>query len=405
MPKFFVIFILLAQLSISSILAQKKDSLVVYTEKPITEKWSDKISLRGYGQLRYNKFISSKHDATCAQCDKPWVDGNGLSLRTLRLSISNQVTKKIFVKIEPEFEASAGQSLGILQIRDAYVDLSIDNDNRFRFRIGQSKVPYGFENLQSTQNRLNLDRSDAINSALPGEGDLGIFFFWTPKEVQKRFKSIMDQGLKGTGSYGLFSFGIFNGQTLNKAELNNNEHVVARITYPFLIGKHFIETSLQAYSGKYQVAKESLASNVSTTADKNYADRRICASLIIYPQPFGFQTEYNLGTGPQFNTQTASIQQTHLNGGYVMVNYKINVDNYMLFPFLRAQYYDGGKKQEQDSRSYLVKEIDFGTEWQLNKYLEFTATYALASRRYEDYATQVNFHNGNMLRFQAQVNF
>jgi hypothetical protein len=36
----------------------------------------------------------------------------------------------------------------------------------YRVRIGQSKVPYGFENLQSSQNRLSLDRNDALNSAV-----------------------------------------------------------------------------------------------------------------------------------------------------------------------------------------------------------------------------------------------
>jgi hypothetical protein len=41
-----------------------------------------------------------------------------------------------------------------LQIRDAYFDLSFDAKKEYRVRIGQSKVPYGFENLQSSQNRL-----------------------------------------------------------------------------------------------------------------------------------------------------------------------------------------------------------------------------------------------------------
>jgi hypothetical protein len=51
-----------------------------------------------------------------------------------------------------------------LQIRDAYFDLSFDAKKEYRVRIGQSKVPYGFENL-SSQNRLTLDRNDALNSA------------------------------------------------------------------------------------------------------------------------------------------------------------------------------------------------------------------------------------------------
>jgi phosphate-selective porin len=40
--------------------------------------------------------------------------------------------------------------------------LSFDT-KKFRLRVGQSKVPFGFENLQSSQNRLTLDRNDALN--------------------------------------------------------------------------------------------------------------------------------------------------------------------------------------------------------------------------------------------------
>jgi hypothetical protein len=55
--------------------------------------------------------------------------------------------------------------------------LSFDAKKEFRVRVGQSKVPYGFENL-SSQNRLTLDRNDALNSAVANERDLGAFFYW-----------------------------------------------------------------------------------------------------------------------------------------------------------------------------------------------------------------------------------
>jgi hypothetical protein len=44
----------------------------------------------------------------------------------------------------------------------------------YRVRIGQSKVSYGFENLQSSQNRLSLDRNDALIVQLLMR-DLGAF--------------------------------------------------------------------------------------------------------------------------------------------------------------------------------------------------------------------------------------
>jgi hypothetical protein len=42
--------------------------------------------------------------------------------------------------------------------------LSFDT-KKISFKSRQSKVPFGFENLQSSQNRLTLDRNDALNSA------------------------------------------------------------------------------------------------------------------------------------------------------------------------------------------------------------------------------------------------
>ena len=69
-------------------------------------------------------------------------------------------------------------------------------------------------------------------------------------------------------------------------------------TYPFkLRNGQFIEASIQGYTGKYPVSSVS----DTTTGQKGflYNDQRIAVSLIVYPQPFGFQAEYNWGTGPE----------------------------------------------------------------------------------------------------------
>lgn len=50
-------------------------------------------------------------------------------------------------------------------------------------------MPYGFENMQSSQNRLSLDRGDAMNSAVVGERDLGVFAYWIP-EKKKNYMQI-----------------------------------------------------------------------------------------------------------------------------------------------------------------------------------------------------------------------
>jgi hypothetical protein len=54
--------------------------------------------------------------------------------------------------------------------------LSFDAKKRIPVRIGQSKVPLVLK-TQSSQNRLTLDRNDALNSAVANERDLGAFFW------------------------------------------------------------------------------------------------------------------------------------------------------------------------------------------------------------------------------------
>jgi phosphate-selective porin len=46
-----------------------------------------------------------------------------------------------------------------------------------------------------------------------------------------------------------------------------------------------------------------------------------------------------------------------------------------------------------------------GAEWQVNKNFEFTASYVLSERRFEDNKAKNNLQKGNFMRLQAQVNF
>lgn len=137
-----------------------------------------------------------------------------------------------------------------------------------------------------------------------------------------------------------------------------------------------------------------------------FNERRIATSFVLYPQPFGIQAEYNWGKGPQYNPALDSIENKNLNGGYVTLSFKKVLKNGMvLFPFGRIQQYEGGKKHELDARSFTVKEIESGIEWQVNKAFELTVSYVMSERRFEDSKTRNNLQRGNFLRLQGQVNF
>jgi hypothetical protein len=389
----------------SSALAQS-DSAKVSTEEPKPKKWYDSFSIRGYTQVRYNRLFETNENLSNEQGDRSWGKNGGFFIRRMRVIISGQINERVYFYIQPDFASSASSDrLHFGQLRDAYFDVGIDADNEFRFRIGQSKVPFGFENMQSSQNRLPLDRNDALNSALSNERDLGIFFYWAPKAQRKLFSELVSTGLKGSGDYGVFAFGLYNGQTANNPELNNEPHGVVRLTYPFQIGNQIIEPGVQAYHGHFVMPKANLSSGVKTTSNFSYIDQRAAASFVLYPKPFGIQAEYNIGRGPQFNPETDSIETKELKGGYATLSYQINLKKHKLFPFVRAHYYEGGKKHEKDARSYDVKELEIGVEWQPNKNFELVTMFTTSERRYEDFVLQNNFQSGSLVRIQAQLNF
>ena len=394
-------------LTIAFNVSAQVDTTIVKAEKTVTEKkWYENLAIRGYLQFRYNKLLETNKDLGCEQCDKSWGGNGGFFIRRMRLIFFGQISKKIYVYVQPDFASSAsGDRLHFAQLRDAYVDIGIDSDNEFRFRIGQSKIPYGFENLQSSQNRLPLDRNDALNSAITNERDIGVFGYWAPKEKRALLSELVRSGLKGSGDYGIIGIGVYNGQTANNPELNDELHFVARATYPFQIKNQIVEASVQGYTGKYVVPKANLSSGVKVNSDLNYTDERFAGSFLLYPKPFGIQAEYNIGKGPEFNKKTDSIEVQDLKGGYVQVMYSLPIKKQMVMPFVRYQYYDGGKKHEKDARSYHVNDWEVGVEWQPVKQFELVVMYTISERRYEDFALQNNLQEGSLMRIQAQVNF
>ena len=391
----------------SLLLALISISVFAQNEKPKEEKkWFETISLRGYTQIRYNGLLVTNPDLGCEQCDRSWGGDNGFFMRRMRIILYGQISPRAYVYIQPDFASSASSTgLHFGQLRDAYFDLGLDKDNEFRVRIGQSKVPFGFENMQSSQNRLPLDRADALNSAVSNERDLGVMFYWAPKETRKLFSSLVRDGLKGSGDYGVLGLGIYNGQTANRPEANENRHAVARLSYPFEIKNQIVELGIQGYKGLYTFSSSQLSSGVKINDDKTYADDRVAASLIVYPKPFGIQAEYNIGRGPEFDNATDSISTQSLRGGYATVSYKLDYKDQTFIPFVRYQKYDGGKKHELDARSYNVKETEVGIEWQPAKQFELVVMYTMSERRYEDFVKQDNIQKGNLMRIQAQINF
>jgi hypothetical protein len=376
------------------------------------KKWYDKMRLSGYAQFRYNRLFETNPNLKCDQCDRSWGDNTGFSFRRARLQYQGQAHERLFVYLQFDYSAAIriradnSENIHYLQLRDAYFDWGLDAKNEFRIRAGQSKVPYGFENLQSSSNRLPFDRADALNSAVPNERDFGIYFMWAPERIRKLQRdTLTNKGFKGYGDYGVFTIGAYNGQIANKPELNNSLHTVVKLSYPFRLGNQIIEPGVMAYKGQYTLSADQISSDVGVNSNKRYQDERVAVGIVIQPKPIGYMAEYTRGTSPGYSLIQDSIMNLPLEGGYITICYRTEWKNKIFIPFARSQYYKGAKKAEKDARFYELKEYEIGLECLLFKNLELTSSYVISHRKYSDHSTTSYDEKGNLLRLQLQFNY
>lgn len=369
------------------------------------KQWYESIKISGYVQERYNRLLETNPDLKCEQCDKSWGQGGSLFLRRARIKLSGYVHPQVYFYFQTDVAQAVGSNWHFAQMRDAYFDLGLDKLNEHRIRFGESKVPFGFENMQSSQHRIPIDRVDALNSGAPNERDLGVFYMWAPKSRRTMFSDLTKHNLKGSGDYGCFAFGVYNGQSANKPDLNNQLHVVGRMTYPFNFKGQTFDPGVQVYTGNFVIPTDQTSTGVKISKSRSYLDQRFAGTFVMYPKPFGLFAEYNIGTSPQYNKATDSIENKNLKGGYITVCYLPSNKKLPFMAYARAQNYKGGKKHELDARSYDIKELELGIEWHINSAFELVTAYVFSERRFEDHVLQNNNQKGRLLRLQAQLNF
>ncbi len=377
------------------------------------DKWFDRLKLDGYTQFRVTSLLNEGADDIHVPADRSVNDQESLHIRRGRFKIYGDVSDHLHLYSQLDFAGSvfgSGGSLG-LQARDLYGDISLDDDKEYRFRLGLSKVPFGFVNMQSSQNRITLERADALNSAAEGERDYGAYFMYAPKEVRERFKELVKSGLKGSGDYGMFTVGAYNGQGLNRADFDGQPHWLARVTYPWKFPNgQFFETSLQAYTGHFNSETKSITTptgKITPIIDSNgVEDQRVGITAILYPQPFGIEAEWNWGSGPELNADYSAITRGSLNGGYILANYRLKTDHGEFFPFARWNYFDGARKFAANAPVTEVNEIDFGVEWSPWPQVELSVMYTHTLQRTNTSAAPYNLvQDADRVGFQVQWNY
>jgi hypothetical protein len=393
-------------------------STIVLTPPPRRGKpWYEKLALRGYTQLRLNEIVSGDVTAPAGVSrlrsigDGNITDRNNFSFRRIRLILQGDLNDHVSLYLQPDFAtAVSGQSAGerregFGQLRDAYVDWFPLKDHSLRLRFGQSKVPFGWENLQSSSARLALDRTDGINSAVPSERDLGVVAYYTPAQVQLIWDRLAADGQKLFGNYGALGLGLYNGQGTNRTETNNDVMFVAMATWPFALDGLGLDGQVLEVGGaimRNRVQPEIRTGGVSALS---YADNRVGFHAMLYPQPIGFQAEWNWGTGPQWDDVTRSIQEKPLEGGYVQAMARVKRSPLGPFmPFARWQHYRGGFKAGLNAPRLETDELELGIEFQPTPPLELTLTYGHAKRREAD-ERRSGRAEGDILRAQLQWNY
>lgn len=396
------------------------------SDAPKPKKWYEKLSIRGYAQFRINEVLSLADDSAPAQYvgDRSIGDNQSFLIRRARVIISGDVHERLYVYLQPDFAVTTPGSTDqthFTQVRDWYGDVYLDSEKVFRVRVGQSKIPFGWENLQSSSNRIPLDRADALNSAVRNERDLGVIFYYTPTWAQDFFKDVLEEGLKGSGNYGLFGIGVYNGQGGSLLEQNDNLHIVSRLTLPMTLANcQRMELGVQGYYGEYVVLGSIIdppgapgPNRPNGTLERNrvdWLDKRVAGTFVWYPQPLGFQAEWNVGRGPALNTAQTDLTDRALYGGYAMVNYKRDTCYGTWFPFVRYSYYKGGYKSERNSPFVNIDEWEAGAEWQINPSCEWTLTYLATDRTNTTANSTTNSRSydqfeGTVLRTQFQINY
>ena len=387
-------------------------------KKATESKWYEKIGLRGYTQLRTTSLFNE--DLTpdlVVPADSSVSEKETFLIRRGRFIFSGDVSEHVFLYAQFDAFGSVGGSGDKgLQTRDLYADVALDADKEYRFRVGQSKVPYGFVNLQSSQNRAPMERPDALNSAVEGERDIGVFFYWAPKEIRNLFRDLVRKGLKGSGDYGVLGFGAYSGQGLNRSDQNGEFHWIGRASYPIQFDNgQILELGAQAYAGDFVVSTQTLGSGASavpapTAKADGLDDERVALSATLYPKPIGFEAEWTWGEGPELNSTLTAVEVESLHGGYLQVNALIETSKGPLFPFVRWNYFDGARKFRANAPSNEINELDFGVEWSPWPELELAVMYTHTFERTNTTDTSgpafyERTEDADRLAFQLQWNY
>jgi len=382
-------------------------------------RWYERIRISGYTQFRYaagasdKKFSIPLGDSTATSQPREFY------ARRIRLVFQGQISERLAFYLQGAFEGDQStQNMFNKEIIDAYADYYLTKDKIHRLRLGLHRAPNAFDTYRSSTNRQELDRHESVQSGAPGERDLGIAYYWSPKIAQERFTQLAAYH-NGPGDYGVFGIMVYNGQGRNKAELNGNKHIGVRLAYPFeLPNGRLLETGVMAFRGVYSVSGAGQPTSTTSTAlcrqglnrqgGCDTTDERITAYVWTPPQPWGLLAEGTIGKNAKRNETTNVIEEKPLIGGYVQGYYTwAYSDVGMLTPYVRYGEYYGGIKSINGAPDGQSRTWNFGLVWEPDTHWRFVTELMLKDGLNETLVrnqAQDSF-DGSLFRVQAQFFF
>src|SRR5262245_12271652 len=115
---------------------QERQEAIIQSERATTEKWYEKISIRGYTQISYNYMIDDKKMVD--EYDSSVGNNKGFLVRRARLILSGDIHERVSLYFQTDFAQSTAQTgttqnnQNFAQLRDLYADFFLTKDKEWR---------------------------------------------------------------------------------------------------------------------------------------------------------------------------------------------------------------------------------------------------------------------------------
>ena len=290
---------------------------------------ASRLQIGGYGQIRITNVGNSAGDRTGPH------DSIDFQLARFR--------PRLTFFMDPHWEAdlqinvnTRGATATSFQARDAYIEYHNGQNNRYALRLGQQKVPFGFETfVEGDEQRPALERARYHDVLAPDQRDPGLAALYNPRGLP-----VTPALFRGP----LVAVGVFSGNGTNRQDNDESKSLIAAARYP--LGRHNT-VGVSGISGTFTRAPgQTFVREVGDLDWESYYGRFRSQAEVMFGRNLGHD----------------------INGGYAQAEYRTGVPGNF---FARYDWFD---RDEEVGRDYW-KRWSFGWYREFTKNIRITAEY------------------------------